>query len=182
MIVTFKESLSRLKIFGLTQAVINDAVRKALIGVGHFLIEVNLRQRKFNTGNRQWYGFRPRSARYEAKKFRDFIRDPETGLKVRPGRPAVDLVYTGRLKAYIESKPADQYRMIPTATSNRIRLRIPIPVPGRKGGYMQAEQFMELGKWSALEYVEMRRIFIANVATLLGFKSTSEEKLWKGAA
>lgn len=182
MIVTFKESLSRLKIFGFTQSEINEAVRKALIGVGHFLIEVNLRQRKFAADNRQRYGFRPRSAKHEARKRREFIFDPETRLKVRPGRPPTDLVYTGRLKAFIEAKPADQYRMLPTATSNRIRLRIPIPVPGRRGGYMRSEQYRELSKYSALEYVEMRKIFIANVATLLGFKTTDESKLWRGAA
>lgn len=182
MIVTFKESLDRILPAGLKAKQVNDAVRQALIGVGHWLVEENLRKRKFNTGNRQLYGFRPRSAKYEAKKYRKFIRDPETGLKVRPGRPAVDLVFTGRLKQFIESKPSTQYRMIPTATSNRVRLRIPIPVPGRKGGYMRAEQYQELGKYSALEYVEMRRIFIANVATILGLGSTNEQKLWKRAA
>jgi hypothetical protein len=184
MIVTFRESLDRVVPAGFRQKQVNDAVRSGLILAADYLIEVNLRQRKFATGNRSRYGFAARNRSYEnRKRAAEFVRDPDTGLKVRPAKPAVDLVYTGRLRDFIHARGPEVYRKIPTATSNRVRIRIPIQVPGRaKGGaYMRAEQYEELSRWTQQEYVEMRRILIAEVARILKLGDASEENLWRRA-
>jgi hypothetical protein len=185
MIVTIKESLQRIKPDEVLQAEWNGAVRKGLIAGAEWLIETNLRKRKFRPGNRARYNFRPRGAKYENyKRFARKIRDPETGLKVTPAKPAVDLVYTGTLRDFIEGKPASAYRKIPTATSNRVRVRVPIPGPPRvmkKGGGMKQEQWEELGAFSQDEYIQVRRIVIAVVAQEMGFGDASEADLWRRA-
>jgi hypothetical protein len=184
IVISLHESVSRVTKLAdenTTQKRINDAVRLGLIAGADWLIENNLRQRKFRPGNRATYGFKPRSQKYENyKRFARRIRDPETGLKIPPAKPAVDLVYTGRLRDFVESRPPDLYRKIPTATSNKTILRVPIQTPS--GHRMQAWQYVELGMYSDSEYIAVRRILIAIVARELGLGGHSEEQLWRRAA
>jgi hypothetical protein len=46
---------------------------------------------------------------------------------------------------------------------------------------MRAEQYEELSRWTQQEYVEMRRILIAEVARILKLGDASEENLWRRA-
>lgn len=180
--VSFRDSLQRIKPDDVTQYEWNAAVRLGLIAAAEWLIDVNLRQRKFRPGNRDRYKFAARSQKYmNYKRFARRVRDPMTGLKVEPAKPSVDLVYTGHLRDYIEAKPSSEYRKLPTATSNRVRIRVPIPGP--PGGYrMKTEQWEELGAISADEFVEARRICVAVVAEIMGFSTTREDLLWRRAA
>lgn len=181
--ITIKESLSRFMKLAddSTQTEINKAVRLGLIAGAEWLINVNLKTRKFRPGNRDRYGFWPRSQKYmNYKRFAQRVRDPQTGLKVQPAKPSVDLVYTGTLRDFIEGRSSDSYRKIPTATSNRIRIRVPIQTP--PGHRMQARQYEELGYFSEDEYIEVRRIVVAVVAKELGLKSNVEVNLWRMAA
>lgn len=182
--ITIKESLSRiisLKPIEVRQKEWNDAVRKGLIAGADWLINVNLRQRKFRPGNRSRYGFAARSVKYmNYKRFARLVRDPFTGLKVQPAKPSVDLVYTGWLRDFIEARDPSLYRKIPTATSNRVRLRVPIQTP--QGHRMQAQQYLELGLFTEEEYVEVRRIVVAVVAKEMGFGDATEVQLWRRAA
>lgn len=148
---------------------VNQAVTLALLDCADYLIEENLRNPqtgKFGTRSRSKYGFAPRNEKYERKKrYAKLVRDPETGLKVQPDRPATDLRYTGRLRRFIQERGPELYRKLTTATTNKVRLRVPIQVPSvKRGAYMRAEQYEELSRWSQEEYRVMSKIFVARVA------------------
>jgi hypothetical protein len=184
IVVTLKESLSRIKPPEVRAKEWNDAVRVGLVKAAEWLIENNLRRRKFKRDLQRVYGFAPRTARYQRKKtYARLVREPETGLMVQPAKPTADLVYTGRLRDFIMGRDPSQYRKLATATSNRVRVRVPIQVPGvSRGAYMRAEQFKELSKFTDSEYVEMRRIVVAEVSRILGFGGgQSEKNLWRRA-
>ena len=183
MVVTLTESLARIKPQEVRQKEWNDAVRAGLLKAADYLIENNLRRRKFKKDLQRVYGFAPRTAKYQRRKmFARLVREPETKLLVSPARPTADLVYTGRLRDFIMGRDPSQYRKLTTATSSRVRLRVPIQVPHR----MQAAQYAELSKYTDQEYVEMRRIVVEEVGRLLGLGGRfggglSEAQLWRRA-
>jgi hypothetical protein len=184
--LTFKEQAEYIAPMDVKQRQVNDAVTEALLDCAEFLIEENLRNPqtgKFGTRSRSKYGFAPRNEKYERKKrFAKLVRNPKPGLKVQPDRPATDLRYTGRLRRFIQARGPGEYRKITTANANRIRLRIPIQVPGRKGGYMRAEQYEELSRWNDEEYRRMSRFFRARVAQKLGLAVPQGDQLWTRSA
>jgi hypothetical protein len=123
MIVTFRESLDRVVPAGFRQKQVNDAVRSGLILAADYLIEVNLRQRKFATGNRSRYGFAARNRSYEnRKRAAEFVRDPDTGLKVRKStgrsRPRLRIASVFESRSKFPAEPRAARTCGPSSTRN----------------------------------------------------------------
>ncbi len=140
-------------------------VRVGLVEAGKWLIEHNLRKEKWSRSAPEKYHFNPRERRYINKKlFAKRVRDPETGIWVKPRRPTQDLVYIGYLIDFIKGRSPEDYNIEARSVQNRIRVRIPIPTPHR----MQKAQYSELSEWTLREYVAMRHILFESVARQAG--------------
>jgi hypothetical protein len=144
-------------------------VRVGLVEAAKWLIDVNLRKAKWEKSAPEKYHYSPRNRKYLNKKiFAKRVRDPETGLYVKPRRPTQDLVYIGYLIDFIKGRAPDQYNIEARSVQNRVRVRIPIPTPHQ----MQSAQYSELSEWTLQEYVGMRRILVVSVARQAGISGS----------
>lgn len=149
-----------------SQREFNEIVRHALRSAAAWWLHFML-PKHFEPGAARKYKYTPRNSRYQRTKYFMGLQgryitkrgpgDIPEGTKVLATFPPAPLVWTGDMKAKVLNRPVNEYIAASraTATSNRQRIRVPIPL----GHPIPSHNTHELTVVTTEEMSELRHVF-----------------------
>jgi len=151
----------------------NKLVKRALWTAGRLWL-MTFRQRHFEPGAKQRYRYADRTFRWNYKKAygRNPSRNRSRNLPLHP-RQVQDLVYTGDLKAAVLGRPVDAFNIETTATSNRVRARVRVPLPHP----LNPKNRGEVTRLNREEFRAMHREAYENLLILMDVAETRLEEV-----
>jgi hypothetical protein len=112
----------------LLQRNLNEIVRRVLTQTAQYWL-VYFREKHFDPGAFQRYGYEARSAKYNAIKRRALTVKDWQGREHTAPKPPAPLVWSGSLRdAVLKKSPAD-FNIVARATANRQTVSVKIPIP-----------------------------------------------------